>query len=189
MKIPASATRSSTNFPAADAYDHGAGHAPSRRALRCHRARPSDHAQTFRADPLPIAILFGNWCSRIVAPAGPHAACQPTASVSDSGLPDVDRAAAHASTPVEDLPDETLRLSARQPLLRDRPAVRHRLEPVRQDAAGLGARPGDLRLRASPHHVRLRARPRRPRRPGRPSTKARACAATTRISPSRSAAA
>ena len=64
------------------------------------------------------------------------------------------------STRSQDLPEDSAGVPARQPLLRDRPAVRRRLAPVRQDAAWLGAGAGDLRLRPPPHRLRLRARPR-----------------------------
>ena len=63
-------------------------------------------------------------------------------------------------------------LPAGQPLLRDRPAVRHRLAAVRPRADRLGARAGDLRLRApatssSATSTRAARAP-----PGRPTTKA-----------------
>ncbi len=49
---------------------------------------------------------FGNWCSRIVAPAGPITITAST-TVHDSGLPD--RVVPHAGqTPVEQLPDDVL---------------------------------------------------------------------------------
>jgi transglutaminase-like putative cysteine protease len=50
--------------------------------------------------------LFGNWCSRIVAPTG-RIVISADAVVHDSGLPDV--VEPHATqTPVEQLPEETL---------------------------------------------------------------------------------
>ena len=70
--------------------------------------------------------------------------------------------------PLEDLPVETLDLSARQPLLRDRPPVGLRLVDFRQGAEGLAAGAGHLRLRARPHHLRLRSMPIRPRRRSTP---------------------
>ena len=84
----------------------------------------------------PYRDMFGNWCSRIVAPAG-RMRLAADGVVRDSGLPD----------PVVRLGRSACRrgpagghagLSARQPLLRDRPAVGHRLEAVREHAAGLG---------------------------------------------------
>jgi hypothetical protein len=50
------------------------------------------------------------------------------------------------------------RLSARQPVLRDRPSLRHRLVAVRHGAAGLGQGPGDLQLRPRACRLRIRAR-------------------------------
>ena len=116
----------------------------------------------------PYRDSFGNWCSRIVAPAGAMRLFA-DGVVRDSGLPDpVDASAQPARG--RGAAGGDAGLSARQPLLRDRPAVGHRLEAVRHDAAGLGARAGDLRLRASatsPSAMSTRAPP-RPR--GRPST-------------------
>ena len=87
--------------------------------------------------------------------------------VRDTGLPDVVAPSApqHA---VEDLPEETLVF-----LLGSRYCETDRLSEIAwqlfgKHAAGLGARPGDLRLRPSPHRLRLRACARRPRRRGRP---------------------
>jgi transglutaminase-like putative cysteine protease len=62
------------------------------------------------ADP-PVAItpyrdLFGNWCSRIVAPQG-RLRLSANGVVNDSGLPDVVVPGAYQH-PVEDLPDECL---------------------------------------------------------------------------------
>jgi len=80
--------------------------------LNVHYSRVSDlvtpdHLVT---DP-PAAIvgyrdLFGNWCSRIVAPTGPiRLSC--SARIRDTGLPDIQ--ASHArQLPVHDLPAETL---------------------------------------------------------------------------------
>ena len=161
--------------------------------LGTHFSRASDivvpdHLTT--TPSLPIEAyrdLFGNWCSRILAPAGPAAAdrrrhrprlgparhrCSVCAAECRRGL-----AGGHA------------RLSSRQPLLRDRSPFGAGVAAVRQHAAGMAARPGDLRLRPQPHHVRLPACTCRPRRRGRPSTSATACAATTPTSPSPSAAA
>jgi len=58
---------------------------------------------------LPISAYrdsFGNWCSRIVAPAG-ETRIATDALINDSGLPDVVAAGA-TQTPVESLPEETL---------------------------------------------------------------------------------
>ena len=77
-----------------------------------------------------------------------------------------------------DLPEETLLVPARQPLLRDRSAVRDGVESLWANAPGLAARAGDLRLRPPTHHLRLRARAPDPRPRARLITKDAASAAT-----------
>jgi transglutaminase-like putative cysteine protease len=66
-----------------------------------------DHMMT--DPPVPLTAYrdsFGNWCNRIVAPAG-LLTLSTDAVIKDTGLPDM--AVAHAKqTPVEELPDETL---------------------------------------------------------------------------------
>ena len=64
----------------------------------------------------PYRDEFGNWCSRIVAPAG-EIRISTNAVVNDSGLPDPIEAGAvqHA---VQDLPNETSGVSPWEPLLR-----------------------------------------------------------------------
>src|ERR1700687_2493584 len=54
----------------------------------------------------PYRDLFGNWCSRIVAPAGPVVGAA-DGLVRDSGLPDPVFASAFKHS-VEDLPTDTL---------------------------------------------------------------------------------
>lgn len=81
-------------------------------ALSIHYSRASDLSQPDHliTDP-PVHIsayrdLFGNWCSRLVAPAG-HIKLTTNTWVNDSGLPDV--VAPHVQqTPVEFLPESTL---------------------------------------------------------------------------------
>jgi transglutaminase-like putative cysteine protease len=66
-----------------------------------------DHLTTSPSVPIePYRDLFGNWCSRIVAPSGPMRLAA-DGVVRDSGLPDpvVKSAVQHA---VEDLPADTL---------------------------------------------------------------------------------
>jgi hypothetical protein len=66
-----------------------------------------DHLTTAPSVPIePYRDLFGNWCSRIVAPAG-RMRLAADGVVSDSGFPDpvVASAGQHA---VEDLPADTL---------------------------------------------------------------------------------
>jgi transglutaminase-like putative cysteine protease len=80
--------------------------------LNIHYTRASDvvvpdHLVT--APSLPISMYrdsFGNWCSRLVAPAG-VTSISTDALVNDSGLPDIAAPDAR-QTPVEQLPEETL---------------------------------------------------------------------------------
>ena len=120
-----------------------------------------DYLTTSPSVPIsPYRDVFGNWCSRIVAPAG-RMRLSADGIVRDSGLPDVVAPSASA-TRGRGSAGRDARLSPRQPLLRDRPPVRCRLEPLRKVAPGMGARPGDLRFRPSPHHssaTSMRARP------------------------------
>ena len=83
----------------------------------------------------PYRDVYGNWCSRIVAPAG-RMRLSADGVVRDSGLQDVVAPSApqHA---VGDLPSEIgLR---RQPLLRDRPASEAAWKLSYGDSSGLGA--------------------------------------------------
>ncbi len=80
--------------------------------LSVHSSRVSDlvHPDYMRTDPsVPIRAYrdgFGNWCSRIVAPAGKVRIFAET-TVHDSGLPDV--VAPHAEQlPTDTLPEEVL---------------------------------------------------------------------------------
>jgi transglutaminase-like putative cysteine protease len=81
-------------------------------ALSIHYSRASDlvrpdHLVT--EPPVPITAyrdLFGNWCSRLVAPAG-HITLRTDAWINDSGAPDV-VAPGVPQTPVEFLPESTL---------------------------------------------------------------------------------
>src|SRR5882672_6570600 len=126
--------------------------------LTIHHTRAHDIVVPDRmiAEPFvpttPYRDAFGNWCSRIVAPQG-RLRLSATALLNDSGEPDV-IANAEYQHAVEDLPEES-GLPPRKPLLRDRSADRHRLGPVRQGTDRCTPRPGRLRLRAPPHHLRL----------------------------------
>ncbi len=80
--------------------------------LNVHFTRVSDlvgrDALVFEP-PVPIAAyrdLFGNWCTRIVAPAG-RIRITADAVVNDSGLPDI-KAYDAPQIPVDALPEETL---------------------------------------------------------------------------------
>jgi len=80
--------------------------------LNIHYSRVSDivrpdHLVTVPSIPIsPYRDSFGNWCSRIVAPAG-ETRITTDALINDSGLPDVVAPEAKQS-PVEYLPEETL---------------------------------------------------------------------------------
>ena len=93
----------------------------------------------------PLAIytdMFGNICARLVAPAGDIRIMTDTI-VSDSGLPDPVVADAQQH-PVADLPHDALMFLMGSRYCETDRLVGFRLEPVRQDAARLGARAGDL---------------------------------------------
>ena len=97
---------------------------------------------------------FGNWCSRLVAPAG-RFSIGTDAVVRDGGASDPvvsGRAAAPSPAPASGYPA----VPAWQPLLRDGSAFGRGVAPVRTYAARLAAGASDLRLRAQPHELRLR---------------------------------
>ena len=81
-------------------------------ALNIHYSRASDLARPdylLTNPPVPISgyrDLFGNWCSRIVAPPG-RITLSANAVVNDTGLLDVVNHSAY-QTPVEYLPESTL---------------------------------------------------------------------------------
>ncbi|MDP3223712.1 MAG: transglutaminase family protein, partial [Rubrivivax sp.] len=88
------------------------GPTPMILALNIHYSRASDMVRpdNLMTEPaVPISAyrdLFGNWCTRLVAPAG-RFVLSTDALVRDSGLTDV--VALHAQQmPVEMLPEETL---------------------------------------------------------------------------------
>ncbi len=120
-----------------------------------------DHLTTSPSVPItPYRDVFGNWCSRIVAPAG-RMRLSADGMVRDTGLPDVvvPSAAQHA---VEELPAETLVYPPRQPLLRDRPPVRRGLEALRNDRrrAGRASRRSAISsIATSRSATSMRARP------------------------------
>jgi hypothetical protein len=101
---------------------------------------------------------FGNWCNRIVAPAG-RTRLSANGIVNDTGEPDVvaSQAQQHA---VEDLPDEAFVF-----LLGSRYCETDRLTEiawslVRENPARLEPGPSHLRLRSPAHCLRLRTRAR-----------------------------
>src|ERR1700758_932954 len=115
-----------------------------------------DYLTTSPSVPIfPYRDVFGNWCSRIVAPAG-GMRLSADCVVCDTGLPDEvcpfgppTRGGGFAGRDAD--------LSPRQSLLRDRPPDGGGLDALWQVAIGMGAGPDDLRLRPSPYRLRLRA--------------------------------
>lgn len=81
-------------------------------ALSVHHSRAADLVRPDRLvthPPVPVTAyhdMFGNWCSRIVAPPG-RFVLSTDALINDSGLPDVVAPWA-MQVPVEQLPEETL---------------------------------------------------------------------------------
>ncbi|WP_370632313.1 transglutaminase family protein [Rhodoferax sp. U2-2l] len=81
-------------------------------ALHVHHSRAADLVRPDRLvthPPVPVTAyhdMFGNWCSRIVAPPG-RFVVSTDALINDSGLPDVVAPWA-MQVPVEQLPEETL---------------------------------------------------------------------------------
>ena len=169
----------------ADTDDPDAEH-PLHAGVR-HRPAGSPGHRSRRCRSRAYRDSFGNWCSRIVAPAGVtahHHRCagqrqRTPGSSCRRARADAGRIAARGDAD----------LSSRQPLLRNRAAVRDRLAAVRQRSHRLGSRPGHLRLRPRPHPVRLRARAPDQDRVGGLSRRRPASAATSLTSPSPSAAA
>ena len=100
---------------------------------------------------------FGNWCNRLVAPAG-GCGCQRRHGDPRQAACPTRRRTLPSSTPVEELPEDTLVF-----LLGSRYCETDRLSDAAwqlfgNDADRLGPGAGDLRLRPRPHHLRLRAR-------------------------------
>lgn len=134
----------------------------------------------------PYRDMFGNWCSRMVAPAG-RVRLAADGVVRDSGLPDPVFASAvqHA---VEDLPADTLVY-----LLGSRYWETERLSEIawhcsrKHRRAGHGSRRSAISCTVTSRSDTSMRAP--ARRRGRLTRKARAPAAITPISPSRSAAA
>ena len=132
---------------------------PMMLVLHIHYSRASDiivpdHVTT--TPSIPISAYrdgFGNWCTRLVAPAG-RLRIASTALVRDSGEPDIVAPSAQQHS-IEELPEECAGFSAGEPLLRHGETHRRGLEPVWPDADGLGPGPGHLRFRAQPYLVRL----------------------------------
>ena len=160
--------------------------------LNVHYSRASDLVGPDSSGHRPVGAVtgyrdgFGNWCSRIVAPAGRIAHLHRRGGPRQRPADAVVRRRAAA-------PGRGSARGALVFLLGSRYCETDRLStsPGSSSARrppGWGARAGDLRLRAPPHHLRLRARA--PDQDGLEAyNEGAASAATTRTSRSRSAAA
>ncbi len=137
--------------------------------LSVHYSRVSDllrpdHLVTSPSVPVSAyRDLFGNWCSRLVAPQG-RFVLSTDALINDTGAPDV-VASSVTQTSIEHLPESTLVY-----LLGSRYCETDQLSDIawkllRFGPDRLGARAGDLRFRASTHRVRLQARSQHDARP------------------------
>lgn len=131
--------------------------APVILVLNVHHSRVSD-LQTpdhvIVSPSVPISGYrdgFGNWCNRLVAPAGAMRIASDSL-VNDSGMPDATVPDAMQIS-IENLPEE--RLPVGQPFLRLRSNAGPGVDPLRPRGNRLGPCPGDLRLRASAHCFRL----------------------------------
>jgi transglutaminase-like putative cysteine protease len=159
-------------------------------ALSIHYSRASDlvrpdHLVTSPSVPVTAyRDLFGNWCSRLVAPPG-RFVLSTDALVNDSGLPDVVAAEA-VQVPVEHLPESTLVY-----LLGSRYCETDLLSDIAWRLFGNGPT-GWARVQSIcdfvHRHIEFRTRGTRAR-PGRPTRKVVACAATMPTSRSHYAAA
>ena len=130
--------------------------------LNVHHSRVSDLAQPdyMKTTPaVPTAAYrdgFGNWCTRLVAPAG-HFRVTSDAIVNDTGALDPVEASAVQHL-VQQLPEETLVF-----LLGSRYCETDKMSQIAWDLFskspfGWATRTGDLRLRPPAHPVRLRVR-------------------------------
>src|SRR6185437_6378991 len=148
----------------------------------CPRVEPWYHTtssvQTLKLTSVfaPYRDLFGNWCSRMVAPAG-RMRLAADGVVRDSGLPDPVFASAiqHA---VEDLPPTRWSICLAAAIAK-RTGFRklHGSCSRRRRQAGHGSRPSAISSIATSHSDTSTPGP--PRRPGKSTTKAKAYAATT----------
>src|SRR5829696_3260082 len=130
--------------------------------LNVHASRVSDLERPDYVITMPSVPLegyrdsFGNWCNRLVAPSGPFSLRTDTIvrrpRLRPTGPSRCRSRAASGSEPAR----RHVAVSAREPVLRNRPPVGRGVAAVRDDAARLGAGAGDLQLRSRPYHVRLR---------------------------------
>ena len=131
--------------------------------LNVHFSRISDleRPDYLATDPsVPIESYrdsFGNWCNRLVAPAGRFTLGTDTV-VRDGGSPDPVALDA-LQHQVQHLPADSLLFLLGSRYCETDRLVGRGLAPVRTHAARLASGAGDLRLRAPAHHLRLRAFP------------------------------
>jgi len=108
-------------------------------------------------DPwVPLTLYrdgFGNWCTRLVAPAGAIRITS-DAIITDRGVPDPVVPSAPLLS-VENLPEETLVYLLGSRLLRHRQFIGGRLEAVRRHPCGVAASAGCVRLRSPAPEVWL----------------------------------
>ena len=161
--------------------------------LNIHHTRAGDIVVPDRmiAEPFvpmtPYRDGFGNWCTRIVAPAGRLRLSATRAAERHRRARPDRRCGAPARGGRSSR--RVARLPARKPLLRDRSADRRSRGTcsARRPPAPAASRPSaTTSITTSPSTTRM---PDRRERRGRRSRNAKACAATTRIWRSRSAAA
>ena len=131
--------------------------------LNIHHTRANDIVVPDRMIAEPFVPMtsyrdgFGNWCTRIVAPAG-RLRLSADARAERHGRARRDRAVGAPARRGRSSRG-VARVPARKPLLRDRSADRRsRGTCSATSPTGARPRPGDLRLRPSPHHVQLPGR-------------------------------
>ena len=128
--------------------------------LHIHHTRAADiiEPDLMQADPfiptVPYRDGFGNWCTRILAPAG-RLRLSARAILRDSGEPDP-VAVAGEQHPVEEL--RTSSCISLGSAIADRPPHGNSVGPVRSRSVRCRPRPGHLRLRPPSHHVQLSGR-------------------------------
>ena len=130
--------------------------------LSIHYTRVSDLERPDHiviAPSVPIAGYrdgFGNWCSRILAPAGDMRISTDTV-IGDTRASRQHGAGCGTGSGAGPTGGGN-RIPAREPVLRQRPAARCGMDPLWTHRARLGTRTGHLRFRACAHRLQLPAR-------------------------------
>ena len=101
----------------------------------------------------PYRDGFGNFCLRGLAPAG-RVRLTADCVIMDNGQPDEIVSDAGQDS-VQDLPEEALSFLLGSRYLRNRFAIKDNLAALQRHDSGVSARAGNLRLRSSPHCLRL----------------------------------